>query len=166
MTFPKLNQVFPNQATFDNYCDTLLMGPFDDEIYAYLMIEYGESTMRYSSLDVAAMKVLAILNTHYPIYLQKKEALEELRQLDLEEFAKSDMSISNVAQNPNNEPTDEILPFVSQQQTTNIKRGKADAILVKYRTALYGHIRTILRELAPLFKGIHAESEDVYLYDN
>lgn len=166
MRFPKLRQVFPSQEVFNSYCTALQVGLIDDEIFAQMMIRYGDSTLRYTSHEVSAMKVIQIIATHYPVYLQRKEALAELRQLELEEFRESDMQIGNTAQNPNQEPVDEIIPYVSQQQTVLIKRGNLDAILLKYNTSLYGHVRPILNELAYLFKGIHAESEDVFIYDN
>lgn len=165
MTFPNLSQVFPNQKTFDNYCAALDVGPYHDSIYAHMMIRFGESTLRYSSQDQAAMKVIRILDLQYDVWLQKKEALDELRDQDLEAYKEMSMQIGNMAANPNTEPEEEIIPYVSQQQTIYVKRGKVDAILSKYRAALAGHTERLLNELQFLFKGIHAESEDVFIYE-
>lgn len=165
LIFPKMNQVFPTKSKYDEYCDVLGIETIDENLYTHMMIEYGDSTFRYLSHDIAAAKVIRIMALQYPIYLQKKEAIEELQKLELADFAEGELNIANIAQNPNNDPTDEIIPFVSTQQVIKSKRSKVDTIVSKYRTTLYEHTKTILKELAPLFRGIHSEKEDMYLYD-
>lgn len=165
LIFPKMNQVFPTKSKYDEYCDVLGIETIDDNLYTHMMIEYGESTFRYLSHDTCAAKVIRIMSLQYPIYVQKKEAIEALRELELADYSESAISISNVAQNPNNAPVDEILPYVSTQQVTKAKLSQVDTIVSKYRITLYEYTRTVLRELAPLFRGIHSEKEDMFPYD-
>lgn len=166
--FPTFREVFPDIETFNGWMSVFGVTIPDPDIYAHLSIAYSAEKFMYASVNIIAGKVAQLLSIEYPAYKQRKETAELIYQLELEEFKKGTLSISNSAQNPNTDPaTDamEPLAFVNAQMVAGVKLSDFEALQRKYRAVYTNYLDQLLEKFDYMFFKIISESEDVILYD-
>lgn len=166
--FPTFRETFPDKSAFDAWAANFGLTIDDPDIFSHLFIKYGGDKFMYSSESIAASKIMQVLFVEYPAYIQRKGSLDEIYQLELEEYRKGTLSINNQAANPNTEPaTDTLdpLPYINTQLVAGVKLSQFEALQRKYRAAYTSYLDQFLEKFEHLFFKIIAESEDVILYD-
>lgn len=134
------------------------------ELYELLSLKYVSSTTRYTSEFPFIMAIKRQLHTIFPFYLERRDLVEQMREIEISEIMKDLSQIRNVVDTHDepisNADTVPISDLSTSQETINITGNKLDAILQKYAIMNRDYISEIYKACNGLFKQVL--SDDVY----
>ena len=132
------------QAFVADYMNSKIKPVLDQEqatmLYYLLYARYGNSPIAFYDVNQFKYAMYSTIFQYAPTWLKKLDIQEKLRGLSEEELRRGGRNITNYAMHPDTEPSDsdlEELQFISQQTSSNHKRGKAEA---------YGNLLHFLRD--------------------
>lgn len=112
----------PTEASFDKFC------------YNLLSRHFSHANIRYDEQSAFLLEFVNIYSTKFKHFLKQKEFIDNIYNLTMDEIIILEESLSNLANNPNDEVTNplEALNYISAQTYNQRKDGK----LNKYVEAL------------------------------
>lgn len=129
--------IFPSYEDFEAaYNENPLKIDFNsyltlEQLYYMLYAHYGNSHIAYSDENQFVFYMWSIIYQHGPRVIKKRELQIEATKITTDEALQGGKAIYNVAFNPNAVPTTqtlEELEYISNQNTTNYKKSKLEAI--------------------------------------
>lgn len=139
MTF---TQIWPTERDFrDDYLDNPLQGVSGSDpdnltiVYYLLAARYANNPIANRDVNQFKIKVFSIMYQYGPIWEKKLEIQQQLHDIDIEgeDWLQGAKAIYNTALNPETAPSTaslEELNYINQQNTTNHKRSKFDALAI------------------------------------
>lgn len=136
--------IWPNLAAFQaDYAAAALdlsdFGQSTDkqvsQLFYLLYAKYGNSHIRSNDEEQFKYKLWAIVFSYGPAWLKRLEIQEKVRALTENDLSDGGKAIYNTALNPDVAPSTqslEELQYISNQNTTNYKRNKADSLNVQW----------------------------------
>lgn len=124
-------------------------------LYYLIYAQYGNSPIANDDVNQFKYKVMSVIYKFGPTWEKRVEIQSMLRNLTEEELRTGGKQIFNHSFNPSTEPTTcglEELTTINDQNTTNSKRGKAEAysmLMGLLESDLAGYI---IDKFKPLFK--------------
>lgn len=123
-------------------------------LYYLLYSRYGNSHIKGTDENQFKYKLWATVFSYGPAWLKKLELQEKARALTESELSDGGKAIYNTALNPDVSPDTqslEELQYISNQNTTNYKRNKADALTVQWGLLKNDVTTEFLNKFQPLF---------------
>ena len=152
--------IFNDQGTFLYYylhcgIPTTISNDNVNLLYYLMYAKYGNNNITNLDENQWIYKVFSTIFKYGPTWEKRLDIQDKLRELTDENLLEGAKAIYNSALNPSTEPStdsDQILPYINQQNTTNYKKSKMDAY-----TQLWGLLATdvteaFLEQFRPLFK--------------
>jgi hypothetical protein len=131
-------------------------------LWQIFMYNFGNSSISYGNETSFLMELCGYLEYAYPLFHIQNTIQEKIRGMNDDEIREGGLTISNYASNPNNEPVDKILHYVSSQ-STNDHVGNKFLQLYSYSQAVEaGYWVSFIRGLRRYFK--QYVSPDLYGY--
>ena len=135
---PKFTDIFPSAEDFTNeYTNAAIPAVLtkDSEltptiVYYLLYANYGNSHIASSDENRFKYKLFSIIWQYGPTVDKELHIQRALRELTDDELATGSVQIYNTADHPSTDPatlSNNILPYIDKQNTTNNKRGKLEA---------------------------------------
>lgn len=168
------NEIWNNYTTFKTDFSTspftgIITEPNLEILYYLLYAKFGNSFITNLDDKQWKFKVFSTIWKYGPAWEKKLEIQANLKELDIksEDFLKGAKAIYNKALNPETNPTTaalEELTYINEQNTTNYKKSKMDALAQLWDLIATDVTDNFLERFAPLFKriwnpGILFESE-------
>ena len=168
------NEIWGNYTTFKTDFSTspftgIITEPNLEILYYLLYAKFGNSFITNLDENQWKFKVFSTIWKYGPAWEKKLEIQANLKELDInsEDFLKGAKAIYNKALNPETNPTTaalEELTYINEQNTTNYKKSKMDALTQLWNLIATDVTESFLERFAPLFKkiwnpGILFESE-------
>ena len=132
-----LSELYPTYTEFLNDYNTIGLKELEFEnpdflrtIYFLLMGEYGASAIQSLSPDLFKVRFFTRIMAYGPLYEKQMAHQKTLLSLTDDELRVSAKAIHNSARNPSQKPptnSEEILPYIDAQSTTNHQRSLMDA---------------------------------------
>ena len=132
-----LSELYPTYAEFLNDYNTIGLKELEFEnpdflrtIYYLLMGEYGASAIQSLSPDLFKVRFFTRIMAYGPLYEKQMAHQKTLLSMTDDELRVSAKAIHNSARNPSQKPptnSEEILPYIDAQSTTNHQRSLMDA---------------------------------------
>lgn len=159
---PTFTEVWNNVDDFLNdYNDVGIPTKISQEnvttLFYLLYAKYGNSTIAFTDVGQFKYNVMSIIFMYGPTWEERLSLQEKLRNLSDEEIAQGSKAIYNQALNPGTAPTTanlEELNFINSQNTTNYKKGKMEAIALKWDLLATDVTNKFLTKFKPLFRKI------------
>lgn len=101
-------------------------------LFYLLYARYGNSTIASSDENQFLYKLFSIVYSYGPTWKKRLSVQKALRDLELTDLQASGIAISNHANNPSTAPatdSSDILSYIDDQNTNQVKRGKLDAYM-------------------------------------
>ena len=165
MTF---SDVFPDSEVFRAYWEetpfkrTSIASLFDNStlelIYILLYNRYGNSQIINDSVNQFKSKLMGIIWTSGPKWIQKVKIQEKLATLGLDENSeifKGSTAIYNHAMHPETEPattTDEELSYINDQNVTKYKKSKLEGLALLNESLADAYTDEFINKFRKLFK--------------
>lgn len=133
-------------------------------LYYLLLGKYANSHIASSDENTFKLRLFTIVFSSGPIWEQKLQIQQRLKELSDDELFTAVQTIYNRASNPNEETnSDTILDYISSQDINKQKRGKLDT-LMQYYEAFKNCTDSFLTKFKSLFKTIVAPEKPL-LYE-
>lgn len=168
------NQIWNNYTTFKTDFSTspfngIITEPNLEILYYLLYAKFGNSFITNLDENQWKFKVFSTIWKYGPAWEKKLEIQANLKELELDSdtLLQGAKAIYNKALNPETNPTTaslEELTYINEQNTTNYKKSKMDALTQLWNLIATDVTDSFLERFAPLFKriwnpGILFESE-------
>ena len=123
-------QEFISSTGIVNY-ENQLEANFDRFVYKILMREFTHQNIRYFEVDSFKCELANVYESKFHEFMKQKELIDAMYQLSLDDFTLLQTTLSNIANNPNDEPSDpkEPLNFISGQTYSQLKSNKLQSYL-------------------------------------
>ena len=169
------NEIWGNYTTFSTDFSTspfngIITAPNLEILYYLLYAKFGNSFITNLDENQWKFKVFSTIWKYGPAWEKKLEIQANLKELDLDSdtLLQGAKAIYNKALNPETNPTTaalEELTYINEQNTTNYKKSKMDALTQLWNLIATDVTESFLERFAPLFKriwnpGILFESEE------
>ena len=141
LTFEEL---FPSNIDFRNFVketvfyagdfQTLFTDTMIDLNYQLLYNKYGGTPIANSNVNQAKLRIIGVMWTYGPNWIQKLKIQEKLRSLGLDDSSdiyKGSSAIYNHANNPETAPSTDTLEeitYINDQNTTKYKRSRLEGL--------------------------------------
>lgn len=171
--FPK----FKNDGTDDNvyFWEAWQQSPFYDEsltetdlkhIYDHLLADYYNWHFIYPDDLGITLNVFKIIDEYYPNVKVRLDLVEQLRNLSLDEFKKSGITINSSGQNPKiATEMDELIDLVDSQNASFQLKSHEQVLRAKFMALYDGIMDEFIARFKPLFVKLYSGVES-YLYIN
>ena len=168
------NEIWKNYTLFKTDFSTspfngIITEPNLEILYYLLYAKFGNSFITNLDENQWKFKVFSTIWKYGPAWEKKLDIQTELKKLDIKskDFLQGAKAIYNKALNPETEPSTKALtelPYINEQNTTNYKKSKMDALTQLWNLIATDVTESFLERFAPLFKkiwnpGILFESE-------
>lgn len=153
-----------------DYNDAGIKKTISDEsattLFYLLYSRYGNSTIAFTDITQFKYNVLTIVFMYGPTWEERLRLQEKLRNLTDDEILQGGRAIYNSSLNPGtgaavDEQTGE-LNFINNQNTTNYKKSKMEAIALKWDLLDTDVTSEFLNKFRPLFRKILDPMNGVY----
>lgn len=116
------------QESFIDYTDAT-QSAFDNFVYKLVSRRYTHCNIRYSTPEPFICELVNVYQNKFAQFLKEKNIIDEMYQLTNEELVLLNNTLSNVANNPNDAPTDPLQPlqYISAQTYTQANDNKLRA---------------------------------------
>lgn len=116
------------QENFINYNEPT-ESQFDKFVYNLLSRRYSHCNVRYSTPEAFILELVNVYQNKYGQFLKEKSIIDNMFQLTNDELILINSTISNIANNPNDAPSDPLkpLPYISAQTYTQSNNNKLKA---------------------------------------
>lgn len=171
--FPK----FKNDGTDDNvyFWEAWQQSPFYNEsltetdlknIYNHLLADYYNWHFIYPDDLGITLNVFKIIDEYYPNVKVRLDLVEQLRNLSLDEFKKSGITINSSGQNPKiATEMDELIDLVDSQNASFQLKSHEQVLRAKFMALYDGIMDEFIARFKPLFVKLYSGVES-YLYIN
>ena len=171
--FPK----FKNDGTDDNvyFWEAWQQSPFYNEsltetdlkhIYDHLLADYYNWHFIYPDDLGITLNVFKIIEEYYPNVKVRLDLVEQLRNLSLDEFKKSGITINSSGQNPKiATEMDELIDLVDSQNASFQLKSHEQVLRAKFMALYDGIMDEFIARFKPLFVKLYSGVES-YLYIN
>lgn len=171
--FPK----FKNDGTDENvyFWEAWQQSPFYDEsltetdlkhIYDHLLADYYNWHFIYPDDLGITLNVFKIIDEYYPNVKVRLDLVEQLRNLSLDEFKKSGITINSSGQNPKiATEMDELIDLVDSQNASFQLKSHEQVLRAKFMALYDGIMDEFIARFKPLFVKLYSGVES-YLYIN
>ena len=171
--FPK----FKNDGTDDNvyFWEAWQQSPFYNEslaetdlkhIYDHLLADYYNWHFIYPDDLGITLNVFKIIDEYYPNVKVRLDLVEQLRNLSLDEFKKSGITINSSGQNPKiATEMDELIDLVDSQNASFQLKSHEQVLRAKFMALYDGIMDEFIARFKPLFVKLYSGVES-YLYIN
>lgn len=155
----KFSDIYPIVDTFIkdfNSCGipTMITEQNAKTLYYLLLGKYANSHIASTDEHTFTLRLFTIVFSAGPVWEQKLQIQQRLKDLNDDELFTAVQSIYNRAQNPNEETkTDTILDYITSQDVNKQKRGKLET-LMEYYDAFKNCTDAFLDKFRSLFKVI------------
>lgn len=147
-----VNYSDPGEAAFDAYCFKLLSR------------KYRNNNIRYLDPNDFSCELANIYENHFNAFKKRKELIDGLYNLTLDEITEVSKAITNIANNPNNTVDDPSQPldFISGQTYQIAKNGRINSYLQALDSIPDKRIDDFLSKFKYLFMVI--QPNNIYIY--
>lgn len=171
--FPK----FKNDGADDNiyFWEAWQQSPFYNEsltetdlknIYNHLLADYYNWHFIYPDDLGITLNVFKIIDEYYPNVKVRLDLVEQLRNLSLDEFKKSGITINSSGQNPKiATEMDELIDLVDSQNASFQLKSHEQVLRAKFMALYDGIMDEFISRFKPLFVKLYSGVES-YLYIN
>lgn len=171
--FPK----FKNDGTDDNiyFWEAWQQSPFYNEsltetdlkhIYDHLLADYYNWHFIFPDDLGITLNVFKIIDEYYPNVKVRLDLVEQLRNLSLDEFKKSGITINSSGQNPKiATEMDELIDLVDSQNASFQLKSHEQVLRAKFMALYDGIMDEFISRFKPLFVKLYSGVES-YLYIN
>ena len=171
--FPK----FKNDGTDDNvyFWEAWQQSPFYNKslaetdlkhIYDHLLADYYNWHFIYPDDLGITLNVFKIIDEYYPNVKVRLDLVEQLRNLSLDEFKKSGITINSSGQNPKiATEMDELIDLVDSQNASFQLKSHEQVLRAKFMALYDGIMDEFIARFKPLFVKLYSGVES-YLYIN
>lgn len=171
--FPK----FKNDGTDENvyFWEAWQQSPFYNEsltetdlknIYNHLLADYYNWHFIYPDDLGITLNVFKIIDEYYPNVKVRLDLVEQLRNLSLDEFKKSGITINSSGQNPKiATEMDELIDLVDSQNASFQLKSHEQVLRAKFMALYDGIMDEFIARFKPLFVKLYSGVES-YLYIN
>lgn len=171
--FPK----FKNDGTDDNvyFWEAWQQSQFYNEslaesdlkhIYDHLLADYYNWHFIYPDDLGITLNVFKIIDEYYPNVKVRLDLVEQLRNLSLDEFKKSGITINSSGQNPKiATEMDELIDLVDSQNASFQLKSHEQVLRAKFMSLYDGIMDEFIARFKPLFVKLYSGVES-YLYIN
>lgn len=171
--FPK----FKNDGTDENvyFWEAWQQSPFYNEsltetdlknIYNHLLADYYNWHFIYPDDLGITLNVFKIIDEYYPNVKVRLDLVEQLRNLSLDEFKKSGITINSSGQNPKiATEMDELIDLVDSQNASFQLKSHEQVLRAKFMALYDGIMDEFIARFKPLFVKLYSGVES-YLYLN
>lgn len=162
--------IFDDYDTFkDEYDESAFNGVLTNTnleiLYYILYSRYGNSPIVDFDENQFKYKLFSIIWQYGPTWQKRLDIQKEIR--DLQDITQGSFAIYNSALNPSTEPStdsDQILPYINQQNTTRYKKTPMDAYGQLWDLLAIDVTEQFINRFKPLFKQFIAPY--TYLYES
>lgn len=166
-----LTQIYPTVEDFledysNNGIPTTITQESCTTLYYLLQSQYGSWQIASNSSKIFATKLFATIFKFGPTWEKKLELQSKIRNLTDEELLQGSKAIYNRALNPGIAPSTsslEELTSISEQNTTNYKRSKAEAYQVVWDMLAEDVTSAFIDQFKPLFSKFILDSNSIYI---
>lgn len=159
---PIFTEVWDNAEGFlADYKNNGIPAKISDEnattLFYFLYSRYGNSTIAFTDVEQFKYNVFSIIFMYGPTWEERLSLQEKIRNLTDDEIIQGAKAIYNSALNPGTEPSTqdlEELNFINQQNTTNYKKSKIEAIALKWNLLSTDVTQKFITKFKPLFRKI------------
>lgn len=172
--FPKFKNDDPASDKAYFY-EAWLQSPFYNEnltetdlkdIYNHLLADYYDWHFIYPDDLGITLNTFKIIDEYYPNVKVRLELVKELRNMTVEEFEKSGITISSQGQNPKiRKEMDELIDFVDSQNASFQLKSKEQTLRAKFMSLYDGVMDEFISRFKPLFVKLYSGVND-YIYIN
>ena len=171
--FPK----FKNDGTDDNvyFWEAWQQSPFYNEtltetdlkhIYDHLLADYYNWHFIYPDDLGITLNVFKIIDEYFPNVKVRLDLVEQLRNLSLDEFKKSGITINSSGQNPKiATEMDELIDLVDSQNASFQLKSHEQVLRAKFMALYDGIMDEFIARFKPLFVKLYSGVDD-YIYIN
>lgn len=171
--FPK----FKNDGTDDNvyFWEAWQQSPFYNEtltetdlkhIYDHLLADYYNWHFIYPDDLGITLNVFKIVDEYFPNVKVRLDLVEQLRNLSLDEFKKSGITINSSGQNPKiATEMDELIDLVDSQNASFQLKSHEQVLRAKFMALYDGIMDEFIARFKPLFVKLYNGVDD-YIYIN
>lgn len=124
-------------------------------LYYLLVGKYGNSRIANMDMNQFRYKLFSIVFMYGPAWEKRLSIQKEIRSLTKDQLRKGNVTINNIAYNPDAAPTTaslDALPMISQQNASNQKRGDLEALASQYNQIITDVTEEFLGEFKKLFR--------------
>lgn len=159
---PIFTEVWDNVNDFltdyqNNGISTTITSQSATTLFYLLYAKYGNSTIAFTDVEQFKYNIFSIVFMYGPSWEERLSLQNKLRNLTDEEIRQGSKAIYNNALNPGTSPSTgdlEELNFINQQNTTNYKKSKMEAIALKWDLIATDVTNKFLTKFKPLFRKI------------
>lgn len=173
--FPKFKKDEGDTSDVKYFWETWKASPFFDtklteadlnKVYNHLLATYYNWHFIYTDDLGIALNVMHIIEDYYPNCKERLSIVEQLRELELDEFKKSGINIDSMGANPKTvRDMDKLIDMVDSQ-TANFQIKSTEQTLKAKFYALYdGVMEEFISRFKPLFVKIYSGLNN-YVYCN
>lgn len=135
--------------------------------YWLIVSRFGDQAiLGYNDEARWKLKLFSLINQYGPTWEKRSEIQKNIRALTLDELKETGKTIYNTALNPNNKPTVDELPYVSQQNTNKITLNAIDAYTSQAVQLDDGLDTYYLDHFKELFSKFLLPDRPLYVYEN
>lgn len=171
--FPKFKK--EENETKNYFWETWLSSPFFDDklteedlkkIYNHLLAAYYDWHFIYMDDLGIALNIFHIVEDYYPNTKVRLQLVEQLRDMDLEEFKKSGLSINSAGANPKVATNmDALIDLVDSQSANFQLKSTEQTLRAKFNSLYDGVMEDFINRFKPLFVKLYS-GVDSYIYQN
>lgn len=172
--FPKFKNEDPDDTAL-YFWETWQNSPFymadlteDDlkDIYNHLLAAYYNWNFVYTDDIGIALNVMHLIHDYYPNVKIRLDLVQQMRDLNLEEFAKSGIMIDSQGQNPKiKTQMDELIDLVDSQNASFQIKSQEQTLKAKFMALYDGVMDEFINRFQPLFVKLYAGVTS-YIYEN
>lgn len=159
---PIFTEVWDNVNDFltdyqNNGISTTITSQSATTLFYLLYAKYGNSTIAFTDVEQFKYNIFSIVFMYGPSWEERLSLQNKLRNLTDEEIRQGSKAIYNNALNPGTSPSTgdlEELNFINQQNTTNYKKSKIEAIAFKWDLIATDVTNEFLTKFKSLFRKI------------
>lgn len=161
--------------TYDMFYETWLKSPFyiaeltkDDlqDVYNHLLADFYNWHYIYLDDMGIALNTMKIISEYYPNTKERMSLAKQIRELSLEDFKKSGVSINSQAQNPKiTTEMGELVDMIDSQTAGFYIKSDEQVLLAKFNSLMDGIMDAFIEMFKPIFAKIYNGSMS-YMYEN
>lgn len=169
------SDIYPNSAEFiadrTKYASVIPADIVTDDdlemIYILLLSKYADAHIASKNEQMFHVKMFVSVGSYAPGFLKNIEIQRELEKmaLDSDDLLNATSSIVNHADHPATDPEmdyTEGLPYIDSQDTSNIRRGKMEAMMYLNGSVKRDLYSQFIERFEPLFQKIVIAQEPLY----
>lgn len=173
--FPQFKKDSLDTSSTSYFLETWLTSPFYDssiteseveDIYYHLYARYYDSHYIYPDDKGIALNTMEIIHDYYPNLKERLNIIKQLRDMGIEEFAKSGISINSMGSNPKIETEmDSLIDLVDSQSASFQLKSQEQTLKAKFYALKDGLYDEFLDRFKRCFVKLYGGVSD-YIYEN